>query len=90
MAFVRWRGGCAQLLATVWDDGRHRQRKGTGSVFTQSRYCWRRVSSSSTESTRIPRKHCFASLAKNISIRFSQEAWTGVNTNSKRLGLVAK
>ena len=25
MAFVRWRGGCAQLLATVWDDGRPRQ-----------------------------------------------------------------
>lgn len=25
MAWVRWRGGCAQLLATVWDSGRSRQ-----------------------------------------------------------------
>ena len=25
MAFVRWRGGCAQLLATVWADGHPRQ-----------------------------------------------------------------
>ncbi|MGC8474411.1 MAG: hypothetical protein ACP5PW_08425 [Candidatus Dormibacteria bacterium] len=25
MAWVRWRGGCAQLLATVWDHGRSRQ-----------------------------------------------------------------
>ena len=25
MAFVRWRGGCAQLLASVWEDGRSRQ-----------------------------------------------------------------
>jgi hypothetical protein len=25
MAFVRWRGGCAQLLATVWEDGHPRQ-----------------------------------------------------------------
>ena len=25
MAFVRWRGGCAPRLATVWDDGRPRQ-----------------------------------------------------------------
>ena len=24
MAFVRWRGGCAQLLASVWEDGRSR------------------------------------------------------------------
>ena len=24
MAFVRWRGGCAPRLATVWDDGRPR------------------------------------------------------------------
>ena len=25
MAFVRWRGGYAQLLASVWEDGRSRQ-----------------------------------------------------------------
>lgn len=25
MAFVRWRGGCAQLLASVWEDGRPHQ-----------------------------------------------------------------
>ena len=25
MAFVRWRGGCAQLLASVWEDGRSHQ-----------------------------------------------------------------
>ncbi len=25
MAFVRWRGGCAQLRASVWEDGRSRQ-----------------------------------------------------------------
>ena len=25
MAFVRWRGGCSQLIATVYEDGRSRQ-----------------------------------------------------------------
>ena len=25
MAFVRWRGNCAELLASVWDQGRSRQ-----------------------------------------------------------------
>ena len=25
MAFVRWRAGCAQLLASVWEDGRPHQ-----------------------------------------------------------------
>ena len=39
---------------------------------------------------RIPRRHCFASLANNLSMRFSQEARTGVNTKANRLGLVAK
>lgn len=25
MAFVRWRGGCSQLIATIYEDGRSRQ-----------------------------------------------------------------
>ena len=46
--------------------------------------------SSCLEDTRMPRNMDFVILAKNISIRLSQEPCLGVKMNSNRFGALAK
>ena len=49
-----------------------------------------RSTSSSFEATRIPRSRVRETLLKNDSTKFNHEPCFGVNTNSNRLGKVAR